>query len=371
MNILVIGGGYAGLACLMALRRSFPATELHLFDSAPQHVQATRLHQTLRRPLSEITRPFADLAQQFGFTYHPQGVRFTAEDLCRWQETKTLEIDGACLEFDFLVIAAGARTRELPPGENVLIREDLARQDAGALLEQTLEDVKGRAAEVAVVGGGATGLQFLFELRQWGADHGRALNLRLIDLDSRLLSRLPEAFHRYLCRRLKAHAIAYHGATHYRGQRGGRIYLEPLDGGDPFDLPCDLVLGFPGVSAMPRLLETNRYGQVLADGLPLDCIFAAGDCSCYLSAGLNAQTAQAAMRKGALVADNILRATEGRRLAPYLHRELGYFISLGDRDGIGWLGLRANVLTGLGAFAVKEALEAQYDLFLRGINTYI
>jgi NADH dehydrogenase len=83
-------------------------------------------------------------------------------------------------------------------------------------------------------------------------------------------------------------------------------------------------------------------------------------------------TAQAAVRKGMLSARNILRHSGALRLLePYLHRDLGYVVSLGPMDAIGWLALEGNVVGGMPAMVIKELVEAQYDLLLTGLDTYL
>ena len=99
-------------------------------------------------------------------------------------------------------------------------------------------------------------------------------------------------------------------------------------------------------------------------------LFAAGDCARYAGGGLDAMTAQAAVRKGKLVAENIRRLSRHEPLAAYDYQALGYFLSLGPLDGIGWLGSPGNILSGAPAFTVKIAVEAQFNLFLRGVDTY-
>lgn len=371
MKVVVVGGGYAGLACLLRLRQSCPAADLHLVDAREQHIRLTKLHQTLRRPLQHIAEPFSMLAEKFGFNFHQEEICFDTQTFSDLQHTRQIVVGNKTLDFHALVVATGARTRDVPVGPGTATRESLLHRQGHRLLEQLFEKVAGRTGQIMVVGGGATGLQFLFELRDILTSQQAPVELTLIDYEERLLGHLPWDFDRYLRRRLEASNIHYLPGVRYVGQDTERIFLERVANGESLASTCDLAFLFPGVVSVPHLMETNRYGQVLEEGLPLENVFAAGDCSLYLSSGLNAQTAQAAMRKGSLVADNIGRLIEGRGLRPYLHRELGYFVSLGDRDGIGWMGLRENVLTGISAFAVKEILEAQYDLFLRGINTYL
>ena len=54
-----------------------------------------------------------------------------------------------------------------------------------------------------------------------------------------------------------------------------------------------------------------------------------------------------------------------------MHHDIGYLLSLGPNDGVGWIGNKNNIVSGLPAFIAKEAIEAQYDLLLSGEDTYV
>jgi len=120
------------------------------------------------------------------------------------------------------------------------------------------------------------------------------------------------------------------------------------------------------------LLSANAFGQVMVERKPLQNIFTSGDCCIYNSSGSNTMTAQSAVRKGKLAARNILRHSGSPGLLePYWHRDLGYVVSLGPTDAVGWLALEGNVVEGIPAMLIKEVVEAQYDLLLTGIDTYL
>jgi NADH:ubiquinone reductase (H+-translocating) len=38
---------------------------------------------------------------------------------------------------------------------------------------------------------------------------------------------------------------------------------------------------------------------------------------------------------------------------------------------VGWIGSKNNIIRGLPAFIAKEAIEAQYDLLLSGVDSYV
>ena len=121
-----------------------------------------------------------------------------------------------------------------------------------------------------------------------------------------------------------------------------------------------------------NILATNAFGQVILNQKPLPNIFTADDCSFYNSYGSNTLTAQSAVRKGKLTARNILpHSSILKLLEPYLHHELGYVVSFWATDAVGWLVSEGNLVTGMPALAIKELVEAQYDLLLVGIDTYV
>ena len=83
-------------------------------------------------------------------------------------------------------------------------------------------------------------------------------------------------------------------------------------------------------------------------------------------------TSQSALRKGKTAAKNILlKAGFLKFCLPYMHHDIGYLLSLGPNDGVGWIGNKNNIVSGLPAFIAKEAIEAQYDLLLSGVDTYV
>jgi len=369
MRIVIIGGGYAGLTTIVNLRRILPEAEIHLIDPAEHHLQITQLHRTLHRPLSEYRKPFAELAAKYEFIHHRNALHFDETELSRWQACKELSLFQRKLAFDFLVIATGAKPRVTTSDEEVCTLRDFRQQEGKAIVEKFIGRNGGNDCCISVVGAGATGLQFLFELRYWLKTQNKSYHLRLIDKGHKLFPKLP-GFHDYIVNRLRAADIQYLANIKYNGQREGRIELTDIKSAESYALPSELTLLFPGVVPFPSQLQTNRYGQVVTDKTILPNIFAVGDCSHFVAGGLNSLTAQAALRKGKQVAVNIKRIQSRRLPYFYAYNELGYFISLGPRDGIGWLGSKYNVIKGLPAYLLKETIEAQYNLFIEGVDLY-
>lgn len=371
LRIVLVGGGYAGLAALATLREHRPDAEIVLIDPRSHHLKITHLHETFRRPLADFHLPFRVLESRFGIRHIQAELSLDETALKQWNTDRVLFAGNEALKFDYLLWATGAGFQKLEKGENSLDLDDFSAMAGSDLLEQHLDPAGKEERFITVVGAGASGIQFLFEIAHFIRERRLPCRLRLVDGDDTPLRQFQPELGRYVTARLADFGIDYVPGHFFRGQAPGRILIEGRETGTASELPSTLSLLFVGKTPISRL-ETNWFGQVLVEGEPLDRVFAAGDCSRYRLPGSNAMSAQTAVRKGKLAARNILRHS-GRikLLEPYLHQDLGYVVSLGPSDAVGWIGLERNVVGGLPAAMVKEIVEAQYDLLLAGIDTYI
>ncbi len=118
-RIVVLGGGYAGLATLIALSKQDKSLELHLVDAHLEHCKITNLHKTFRHPVENFTVSYAQLAERFNFTFHHQPLAFSLQEISHWQKQKKLPLPQAGLSFDWLVVSTGASPVSLPGGQSV------------------------------------------------------------------------------------------------------------------------------------------------------------------------------------------------------------------------------------------------------------
>jgi NADH dehydrogenase len=369
VKVVVLGGGYAGLSCLLALADRLPQSERVLVDPGRHHLKLTRLQEALRRPLDDFRVPFDELSRQFGFRHVAARPPVGSRALARYAAERRLVHGDLDERFDVLVVAVGARPRPRPRQPGCLGLADLKHMEGRRLLERLLAAEGRRRPRITVVGGGATGLQYLFELRDALRREGAGARLTLVDASARLLPEQPRSFHDYVRRRLREGKIAYRPGHLLRDAAPGSILLGSRERGERA-LPSDHTLVFTGLVGNPAFRETAETGQVVLGRRLLANVFAAGDCSRYQGGGLDTASAQAAVRKGRHVAANIARLAADRSLRPYGASELGFFLSLGMLDGIGWVGDPRAVVTGVAAFAVREAIEARYELFVRGVDTF-
>ena len=368
MKIIVVGGGYAGLSCLMELKRKCPDSERLLVDPATHHLKLTRLHESLDRPLADLRISFGDLGRRYGFGHIRERPILRPSGLARFAASGRIPIGARSLKFDRLVVANGAKSKSRPAGAGFYAVGDLRRMEGMKLIER-IAGLKGRPW-VTVVGGGATGLQYLFQLRDALRRVGAGSRLRLVDGGDQLLSDQPAAFHRYIKKRLDQSHIRYLPGRRLHGASEGHLRIENQNTGKKTDLRSAITLVFRGLEGNPVFLPADSCGRMLYEDRPLEKILVAGDCSDYSGRGLNTKSAQAAVRKGRHIASVIRRQQAGRKPLRYAAKDLGFFLSMGTLDGIGWMGSRSGVVTGVPAFAIREAIERRYDLFVAGLDAY-
>lgn len=373
LKVVIAGGGYAGLAALTNLLQFAPDTDITLIDPKTQHLKITHLHETFRYPLADLLVPFTDIEHRYGCRHIPATVSFDRSTLEGYQDERQLVVNGEMINFDYLIVANGCESQGDDHGAtgNVLNLHNFTTVSGSDLLTRLLDRDDSPQLPISVVGGGATGIQFLFEIKQFLDRIKHKAELRLIHSGEHVLEQFPAGFGTYAESRMRDMNIAFYPNTYYREQQAGKIVLTEKVTEKQFELPSSLTLLFLG-KKQRNIFTANAFGQVIVNQKPLPNIFVAGDCSYYQSPGSNTLTAQSAVRKGKLVARNILRhAGFPGLLEPYLHHELGYVVSLGPSDAVGWLVAEGNLITGIPALTIKEIVEAQYDLLLAGIDTYL
>ncbi len=370
LRVIIVGGGYSGLAALAGIREFRQDAEITLIDPRSHHLKITHLHETFRRPLSDFQVAFSALERRFSMR-HIQTAQHVDDGLLQqWQEQRFLTVGDEDLEFDYLLIASGAASRTLPKHERTLDLDDFSRRSGDEWFTEKLGGITQRERHVNVVGAGATGIQFLFEAALYLRKQSVPTHLRLIDSDNTVLKQFHPNLARYVEARMSDLGIEHLSSQLFQEQTADSIRLAHAETGEERSLPSDLTLLFPGKTATP--LYANHFGQVIVDGYLQERIFTAGDGSCYRAPGSNVLSAQTAVRKGKLAARNILRhCSKFPMLEPFFHRDMGYVINLGPTDAVGWLATERNVVGGLPAAVLKELVEAQYDLLLAGIDTYI
>ncbi|PZR33467.1 NAD(P)/FAD-dependent oxidoreductase [Caulobacter segnis] len=273
--VVIVGAGHAGGSAAAFLRQYGHEGRIVLIGDEP-------LLPYQRPPLSKAwLKGEADadsLALKPADWYGENNVFLrlsgVAERINRSAKTVTLA-SGEAISYDFLILATGARARQLPiPGADL----------AGVLALRTAADAEllkhalGPGKRLAVIGGGYVGLEAAASARALGAE------VVVIERESRVLARVAcetlstffQDYHRGrgVTFELNAGVEAFEGVDdHIRGVRlsDGRV------------LPCDVAL--VGVGAIPNDELAKDAGLTTANGVVVDleartedpAIFAIGD----------------------------------------------------------------------------------------------
>lgn len=356
MDILIVGGGYAGVACATrlgrALRAHGSADRVRLINPAPVLVERIRLHQAATgQPLRE--RRIDDLLARAG-----------VELVTGWADrvdlqARTVRVGHEWLHWDRLVLAVGSHggSRDVPG----------AAEHAWELEPRSVAPVRARlealpaGARVTVVGGGLTGIEAASEI----AEAFPQLQVRLVSRGA-LAQDFSEAARRYLHHTLAGtFGIELHEDVDVRAVRAGA--LETNRGALPFDL-CIWAAGFR-LPALAREagLRVNARGQVLVDPLLRSvshpAVYAAGDIAePVLPPGQSLPMGcKSAMPAGAHVGDNLARELRGASPRAFDYALLFFCVSLGRRTGlIQWADgkgqLTGRILTGRRGALFKEMI---------------
>jgi len=371
LKLIVIGGGYAGLSALITLRNQAPDAEIILIDPRHNHLIITRLHETVHRPLDTIQIPYSLLAKRFDFIHKQQAIHFDEYQLRAWNSENAIQLGEETLPFDYLLIATGSLPIQSVTESDVYDLNAISQNGFATILEQFIATTDAIDKTINIVGAGPTGIQFAFELAHVLLACHADYQLNLIEGSDKLLTPFPAAIARYVEKRMFEKRISLLKSQFYKGKQGREILLEDSHSGDKSVQISDLTLLLLGKKP-ELLLHANSSGQVVLDHKVLRHIFTAGDCSYYDDFGSNLMTSQSALRKGKAAANNILREAGMLRFClPYMHKDIGYLLSLGPDDAVGWIGSKNAIISGLPAFIAKEAIEAQYDLLLSGTDSYV
>ena len=376
-QIVVVGGGAGGLELATKLGRGFrrnPGVDVLLVDRHRTHIWKPLLHEvaagSLDANLDEIG---------YGAHGHRWGFRFflgTLEDIDRERREIVVapmhDDDGSELlarqriSYDYLVVAVGSVSNDFgTPGVRrhcVLLdqRED-AERFRQRLLNHCLRVARAvgmsgtsdARVEIAIVGGGATGVELAAELydaagalRQYGLedfDESR-LEVTLLEVGPRILPALPEKLAAAAHEELESLGVRILVDTRVAAVDGEGVHT-----GQGEVVAADIKVWAAGIRGADFLrgiggLETNRSNQlVVTPTLQTtrdDRIFALGDCCACPRPDCDQPVpprAQAAHQMADAVHRNLRRLLAGKPPEPYVYRDHGSLVSLSRFSTVGSL----------------------------------
>lgn len=378
-KIVIIGGGAGGLELATQLGHKLGRSkkaEIILVDRNHSHLWKPLLHEVATGSMDEGIDALSYLAHA-----RNHGFQFQLGSLTQInRENKTLHLaeirdsNGELLvperemAYDRLVVALGSTSNDFgTPGVKdhciFLDNPHQARRFHNEMLnlflrfsasEGSLEKVN-----IAIVGGGATGVELSAELYNAvkqlhsygykGLDSS-SLNVTLVEAGERILPALPPrisaAAHQELTKlgvRVLTQTMVTSATEEGLNTKGGEF------------INADLMVWAAGIKAPDFMkeiggLETNRINQlVVKDTLQTtldDDIYAIGDCaSCALpGGGFVPPRAQSAHQMASRALENILAQRKGKPLKAYVYKDHGSLVSLSRFTTVG--SLMGNLMRG-------------------------
>jgi len=378
-KIVIVGGGAGGLELATQLGHKLgrkKRAEITLVDRNHTHLWKPLLHEVATGSLDEGIDGLSYLAhaRNHGFTFQIGSLT----DIDRENQTiKLAEIRDESGEvlvpvrdiaYDTLVMALGSTSNDFgTPGvkDNCIFLDNphqahrFHNEMLNLFLKFSASDDKQKQVNIAIVGGGATGVELSAELHNavkqlhsYGFEglDSDALNVTLVEAGERILPALPPrisgAAHQELTKlgvRVLTQTMVTSADKNGLNTKSGEF------------IDADLMVWAAGIKAPDFMkdiagLETNRINQLVVEPTLQTTrdpnIYAIGDCaSCpQPSGGFVPPRAQSAHQMASRCFANIMAQRKGQSLKPYVYKDHGSLVSLSRFSTVG--SLMGNLMRG-------------------------
>jgi NADH:ubiquinone reductase (H+-translocating) len=347
-EVVIIGGGFAGLSAMQALARS----------GARVTVVDRNVYSTFQPLLYEVATAgltAADVAYPLWTATGRSGASFRKGELASLdlkRRTATLSA-GEQLTFDYLIIATGVSAAFFGvagAAEHALSL--YTRRDAVTLRNTLMDELERRnegltdpELDITVVGGGATGVELagtLAELRNLALPavypqiDRSMFRVRLIEMGPALLAPYQDRLRRYTRQQLVNRGVEVLLDTAIKEVRAGSVLLD-----DGSEHRSDITVWAAGVTA-PEAgwtagLPRGKGGRIEVDAdlcvIGHDRVYAAGDV-CINTADPIAQLAQPALQQGKHAGEQVSRLIGGQPTRPFTYHDKGIMATIGRRSAV-------------------------------------
>jgi NADH dehydrogenase len=359
MRILVLGGGFGGVATVRHLERlvrAQPDVELTLVSRENSFMLTPLLFEACsgRLELRHCAQPIRAAIRRTRF------IEATVESVDVDRQLVRAMVAGrgiSELPYDHLIVALGASTNALVLRNHLI--ERFERADAAT-------DAAARSAylSVVVVGGGLVGVELLGELTAFADDVLRfyprirreEMRFRLFEAGPRILPEIDPALATVAARVLQQRGAEVHVATPVRAIEPRRVQLadQSIDA-ETIVLVSGIV---PSPVAAAMAVARDQRGRIAVDETMRSRshpqVWALGDCAAIPGPDGRPYPAlaQHAVREARQLAHNVHAVINGRAPSPFIFNSLGTMASLGHTRAVATvLGLR---LTGFPAWWIRR-----------------
>jgi NADH:ubiquinone reductase (H+-translocating) len=374
-RIVIVGGGAGGLELATRLGDRLGRkgrARITLVDCGRTHLWKPLLHEVAAGSMDLYEHDLDYLAQARWHHFDFQLGRMDGLDrarraieLCPTRDEISGEelIPRREISYDTLVLAVGSTTNDFgtPGAREHAISLDMPDQaelfhhklvNACIRANAQREPLRPEQLNVAIIGGGATGVELAAELHKttrelvaYGfekIDPERDIKLTIIEAGPRILAAVPERVSlaaQDLLKSLNVEVLTGARVTEVRENavitESGRV------------IGVELTVWAAGIKAPDFLheldgLETNRLNQLIVHQTLQTTrdadVFAIGDCACCpwpQHAPCVPARAQAAHQQATHLVRNLRRRLRGKALEPYVYRDFGSLVSLGEYSTVG------------------------------------
>lgn len=332
-RIVIVGGGFGGLYTALYLQkyRHLKNASITLIEPRERFLFTPLLYEVLTEEL---------LLWEVAPTYHSLLVGTNIQWQQDWAEYIDLERQritlrqGESFHYDYLVVAMGAKTRQLPiPGIGEHAHTFRSLDDV-VTVKARLDQLARASSQVAVtvIGAGASGVELATKVADRLGANGQ---VRLVDRGDQILKPFPQGLQRKAMQALKQRDVELHLQTQVTQVDTTMVQL------DGVEFPSALTLWATGtepVSWAGTPVNTNDHGQVwVRPTLQLEDyfnVFVLGDLAVQPKSIPN--TAQAAYQAAAAVAGSLAKMTRQKQPRRFRYLHLGDMLTLGKGAGGVW-----------------------------------
>ncbi|MDX5627387.1 MULTISPECIES: NAD(P)/FAD-dependent oxidoreductase [unclassified Brenneria] len=378
-KIVIVGGGAGGLELATSLGHKLgrkKKAEITLVDRNHSHLWKPLLHEVATGSLDDDMDALSYLAH--ARNHHFQFQLGMLTDINREEQTIQLAeirdeagellVAARKVAYDILVVALGSTSNDFgTPGvkdhciflDNPKQARRFHNEMLNLFLKFTANTEEKERVNIAIVGGGATGVELSAELHNavkqlhsYGFDglDNETLNVTLVEAGERILPALPPRISAAAHQELTNIGVRVLTKTMVTSAEAGGLNTK-----DGEFIEADLMVWAAGIKAPDAMkdiagLETNRINQLVVEPTLQTTrdanIFAIGDCaSCpQEGGGFVPPRAQAAHQMASRCYANILALLNGQTLKPYVYKDHGSLVSLSKFSTVG--SLMGNLMRG-------------------------
>lgn len=350
-EIIVLGGGFAGVSALLKLSKLLPEDEANitLIDVNSYHLFTPSLYEvaTNEEPKKNIAIPYSEI-----FERRIKFVQGKVKNIDTPNHLIHLE-DETNYSYDFLVLSLGSEPSYFEIAGLKKYSLPLKGLEDAVKIREAIEkkyhekDHEGKEVSIVVGGGGFSGTELTAELTRYrdrlSKHHKKSKDLVKISViqgSKSLLKELDPKVSNIAHKRLEKDGVNIYLGAHIKSVDEKSVETE-----DDKKYPYDVFIWTGGVKANSVLYEsgfkTNGKGQVSVNEnlqvVNFDNIFAIGDVAEFADPVTNKPApgvAEVAEDEGKVAAENIHRSLNGSELTKYKYLHVGYIVPLKGRFAV-------------------------------------